>query len=777
MCGIVLSRKCWYCRDTVNFHGHKVPSMVESLLNLESSDNVGVVGIYEDPKIAKSYITRFAFELYYKIKYKFRAASFLVDVSKQLRVNTANGLENLHKELLSDMGVETMQELQRKRVLLVLERVDSEQHLKLLVEMGVSDWFGGGSRILIATENRNLFEDCPAVMNGVKLEKHCIREGELVKEKIVKEKKVVGFVKEFIDVINQLKEEDSNGRSVVSIVGMGGSGKTTLARMIYDSDEVTKVFPCRAWATVSKQCIEKEVYRNLLKSLKVPKSKYEKLSKEELKKKVRECLNGQSGKYLIVLDDVWNTQAWNKLEHLLPEKNNGSRILMTTRNDRVANHAMSKEPHHQLGPLDEEESWELFRSEVFGREECPSDLESIGKSIAKSCKGLPLAIVTIAGVVKKRKRSKTEWESIEKLIPHWCDDDDIDRMKKILKMSYDDLPKKLKPCFLYLGVFLEDYPIKVREIIRLWITEGFIQVRETGTSKAPPQPEDIGEEYLKELVDRNLVEVARRRRSDGEGVKTFRIHDLFRDLCISESNKEDDDNTKSNINSRRLSFTGNARSYVCSAKSNQSTSICSLFVCAIDFDWSSGILDNTQSVNVLYVDIFGGRAPSMDLEELIHLMYLKIDGPPEVPIRIGEFKQMRHLRSQGCVQLQLDREGSRDILQNLQSLCYVRADSVLATLIENGCFPNLKTLGLVLYPEDKQGGGRTEELRRLRGLSNLHNLKLKFDHTKHIHLPALPIDTFEFVSKLTKITLVIREHAQKLLIVVMLGVFRSFKCS
>ncbi|XLR62429.1 hypothetical protein S83_013101, partial [Arachis hypogaea] len=93
---------------------------------------------------------------------------------------------------------------------------------------------------------------------------------------------------------------------------------------------------------------------------------------------------------------------------------------------------------------------------------CPAELEPIGKSIAESCKDLPLAIVA------KRKRSETEWKSIENLVPHWCDDDEED---------------------------IED--------------KGFIQVRQTGTSKAPPQPEDIGEDYLKALADRNLVKHAR----------------------------------------------------------------------------------------------------------------------------------------------------------------------------------------------------------------------------------------------------------------------------
>ncbi|XP_057754712.1 disease resistance protein RPP13-like [Arachis stenosperma] len=736
--------------------------VVESLLNLESCDTVGVVGIYEDPKIGKSYITTFAFELYYKIKHNFQAAGFLVDISKFLRKTTDNHLENLQKELLSDMDVKTMQELEYKKMLLVMEGVDSKEHLELLVGMGISDWFGGGSRILIATENRNLFEDCPAVMNGVKLEKHCIREGELVKEKIVKEKKVVGFVKEFIDVINQLKEEDSNGRNVVSIVGMGGSGKTTLARMIYDSNEVRQVFPCRAWATVSKQCIEKEVYRNLLESLKVPKSESEKLSEEELKEKVKKCLNGQRGKYLVVLDDVWDTQAWNKLkDYVLPEKNNGSRILVTTRNDRVANYAMSKEPHHQLGPLNEEDSWELFRSEVLGGEECPSDLEPIGESIAKSCKGLPLAIVTIAGVVKKRKRSKTEWEKIEKLIPYWCDDDDIDRMMKILNTSYEDLPPELKPCFRYLGVFPEDCKIAAKEIIELWNAEGLTKVRETGRSNAP-EPEDIGEERLKELVDRNLVQVVSRK-SDGEGAKTCRIHDLFRELCISLSNKPDNNNNAC----RSLSFPRNVGSYyTCSVETCNESPTLSLFFYGDAEGWAQHISENRR-VKVLYFSqwVSNSSRSVKYLESLSltpDLKYLRMDFSDSdglhnfpsletlhilhdawpIDLSIGGLKKLRHLYSQ-CL---LNLLGVEDKMQNLQTLCRVIADSHLWSFLYSGYFPNLRKLALILTKKDPESSAE-KNLKSLRGLSELRKLKLKFVHFSGVSLDnALP-------SNLIKITL------------------------
>ncbi|MED6186687.1 hypothetical protein PIB30_069149 [Stylosanthes scabra] len=269
-------------------------------------------------------------------------------------------------------------------------------------------------------------------------------------------------------------------------------------------------------------------------------------------------------------------------------------ILITTRNDQMAYFSRSKEPHHNISLMDEEESWELFCNEVFDNgEECPAELEPIGRSISESCKGLPLAIITTAGIVAKRERLEDAWEEIMDLLPYWCvveDKDGSEGIMKILKFSYDDLPNKMKPCFLYLGAFPEDDEIRVRDLIRLWIAEGFIEPIQTGRSRAPPEPEDIGEQYLKELVDRNLVQLVASRRSDGKGVKTCRIHDLFQELCISESN---------NNNAHRLFFPREIESYACSITCNQSCT-CSLLVYGDASEgWSHDIPEDSR-VNVLY---------------------------------------------------------------------------------------------------------------------------------------------------------------------------------
>ncbi|KAK2435079.1 disease resistance protein RPM1 [Trifolium repens] len=192
----------------------------------------------------------------------------------------------------------------------------------------------------------------------------------------VEEENVVGFVHESKVVINRLIEGDSRRLNVLSVIGMGGLGKTTLARKVYNSDEVKKHFNCRAWIYVSNECRTRELLLTLLQNLmlnhdyegsssnkikKKGKKKHKEavnnsqdtssLSDDELKKRLWEYL--ECKKYLLVLDDLWKIQDWDELKDAFPDGNRGSRILITSRLKDVASHT-SRDPPYLLQFLNEE---------------------------------------------------------------------------------------------------------------------------------------------------------------------------------------------------------------------------------------------------------------------------------------------------------------------------------------------------------------------------------------------------------------------------------------
>ncbi|RYQ79075.1 hypothetical protein Ahy_Scaffold8g108561 [Arachis hypogaea] len=744
--------------------------LVELLLEIGSHAPCLMLGIHGDG----DEISKFVAELYNKIRPHFVIASFLSNISEKTN-ESGGGLEHLQETLLSEMGEvvktkigstfkgssEIKRRLGQKRVLLVLDDVDSIQQLNSLA--GGTDWFGPGSRIIITTRYEDVLDDHVS-NNGVEVKKYYFTQGS---SSTTKEENIVGLEKDFEIVINQLKEANSPG-NVVSIVGMGGLGKTTLARKIFDSNEVKKLFSCRAWATVSKDFRGKEVFRSLLNLTSKSKHK-DSSSEEELKEKVRKYLNGK--KYLVVLDDVWDTNnAWGALKGCFPKNNNGSMILLTTRDDRVANVSESKKPHHRLSFLDKKESWKLFCNEVFCSKKCPRDLEPIGRSIAQSCNGFPLAIKTIAGIVAKRERSEDAWEEIKNLLPYWsvAEDKEGKKMMEILKLSYDDLSEKMKPCFLYLGVFPEDIEIRVRDLIEVWIAERLIEPIQSGRSKVAAEPEDIGEQYLKELVDRNLVQVASRR-SDGKGVKTCKIHDLIRELCISVSNSPDNGNN----NARRLSFPRDIGSYACSVTCDQSCTY-SLFIYGDVKGWSHHIPEDCR-VNVLYFEGWIDDLSQLtneknveNLKELKSVKFLKIDifypnelsklqsiqtlhiTDDETPkdLNIGGLKQLRHFRRECEVCLLVDKDGVKNKMQNLQTLLYVHVDSRLGFLLHNGYFPNLRTLGLSVTEEGRHSAEKT--FSSLHCLSNLQKLKLELPISESF---PIPVDKIAFPSNLSKLTI------------------------
>ncbi|XP_057771689.1 putative late blight resistance protein homolog R1A-10 [Salvia miltiorrhiza] len=189
---------------------------------------------------------------------------------------------------------------------------------------------------------------------------------------------------------------------ILPIVGMGGIGKTTLARTLYQDPLIVEHFSHLAWTTVSQ---DYNMRSNLLSLLRcITGSDYEHKGDGELKDNLYRSLYGR--RYMIVLDDIWSITFWDEIRMYFPDNNNGSRIVITTRESDVAKYADSKSQHHKVKLLSESQSWDLLSQIVFGEEDCPHELQGIGKKISSDCGGLPLAVNVIGGLLSKVERLK-----------------------------------------------------------------------------------------------------------------------------------------------------------------------------------------------------------------------------------------------------------------------------------------------------------------------------------------------------------------------------------
>ncbi|CAN6312457.1 unnamed protein product [Urochloa humidicola] len=344
---------------------------------------------------------------------------------------------------------------------------------------------------------------------------------------------VVGFEKEQQEIVEKLIEKD-NKLSVVSIVGMGGAGKTTLARKVCTSEKSKHHFDTIAWVTVSQKFKGIDLLKDIMKQIvgaRVDGREFGEMQEYEIGMKIQGFLKEK--RYLVVLDDVWTTDTWNKINKMgkvFPDVNNGSRVMLTTRKADVAHHIAMPTYVHELKLLDGEESWQLFSSKAL-----PSyrrslihninEFEELGREIARKCNGLPLALSVIGGYLS-RNLSAEAWSDT---LLGWASTENGKMMRDILARSYNDLPDHhLKSCFLYLVVFPEDYNISVMHLIELWIAEGFIPHATKHTK------EQIARKYVTELAERSLVQVVSISKAHGWSER-IRIHDILRDWCEEEA--------------------------------------------------------------------------------------------------------------------------------------------------------------------------------------------------------------------------------------------------
>ncbi|XP_058089102.1 disease resistance protein RPM1-like [Magnolia sinica] len=343
---------------------------------------------------------------------------------------------------------------------------------------------------------------------------------------------IVGLQERIDQIVLWLTEKEPR-LTVISVVGMGGLGKTTLVAKACKHHMVKKHFECCVWVTVSQfynvEGLLKSVITDLFKKnkLEVP-SNVGSMDRHQLVEMVRDSLDTK--RYLVVLDDVWNVGAWTDLNIAFPRNRCGSRIMLTTRNQNVASALGDGNRPFPLERLQEKEAWVLFSKKAFWKEPCPPELQHLAQKIVEKCGGLPLAIVSLGSLLSWKDKTALEWNRVYgNLSWQLTNDQMLERVKHILLLSFYDLPYHLKHCFLYCCMFPEDYLIHRKQLIRLWVAEGFVK-----TGKITM--EEAAEGYLKELIHRNILQVVE---TNGFGrLRACRMHDIMREVALSISDEE-----------------------------------------------------------------------------------------------------------------------------------------------------------------------------------------------------------------------------------------------
>ncbi|KAL4185087.1 hypothetical protein AMTRI_Chr10g4190 [Amborella trichopoda] len=387
---------------------------------------------------------------------------------------------------------------------------------------------------------------------------------------------------------------------------------------------ISSHFNCRSWVTVSQLFTIVGLLKGMVEGFYDDRREVaptmDKLDEGLLHMCLRAYLEDK--RFLLVVDDIWSEDVWNRLKVSLPDHENGSRIVFTTRLINFA--SLVEVDHHvyELQLLKAEDAWSLFCTKAIRENDSKKvtgELERVGKLIVDNCEGLPLVIMVVGGMVSKRALEVAEWMGVLRNL-NWemANNTSLERIRRNV-------------------------------LIRLWVAEGFIAARPNMTM------EEVGEVYMKELIDRNLIQVAYL--SGSQKIRACRVHDVMRNLALSIAEKENfgailtGESKELNDRTRRLSM------HKCHAHIQVLTRklyVRSLLTVSMEqFPHStSSILSNLSNARLLRVLDLGGvscqKLPS-EIGSLIHLRYLGLRNTMirELPKSLQNLRRLETLDARG----------------------------------------------------------------------------------------------------------------------------------
>ncbi|XP_058089265.1 disease resistance RPP13-like protein 4 isoform X2 [Magnolia sinica] len=554
---------------------------------------------------------------------------------------------------------------------------------------------------------------------------------------LMHEAEMVGLEDDSAKIRKWILEVDGPS-TVIGIVGMGGIGKTTLAQKICRSESVKNSFHHLVFVTVSQSFKLDELLKKMLKKLDVKEESLRGMDVEELLESLNRKLDA---KYLVVLDDVWQTNEgmwWDSLKSGLPRVE-GSCVIITTRNEEVAKSMGAASRHiHYPQTLSKQDSWSLFSKVAFARTggKCTNpDLEGLGKEIVARCGGLPLTIKVVGGMMQGKSDSIHDWRDISERKELGIDKND-ELIISCLELSYEELPTYLKPCFLCFAMFPEDFEIGVQDMVNWWIGEGFVW-GENGKTAV-----EMGKERLSELFNRFLIL--------GVGKDDFersyvscKMHDMVRDMVIRIAREESffvrldrGGSPAFSEQSRRL---GIVRNTAVDSIRNSPTKLRTL----AGMDIQS--IEMISSLKAKLCEVRWLRVLSLSLSDwnldgdvvcrdwlsgigsLQHLVYLNIESSAliSLPDSIGNLRNLRILRLQACPNL----KRLPVSITTLEKLTAIKIEFQFLECMPEGLgkLSNLERLGW-FSPVNKNGSGISE----LKSLTKLRELRMEIKSVEEI---------------------------------------------